>query len=222
MVSSTALAVSFSADSITPMMGGQSPVMGKLYYKDSNTYRSEAMGIVSIIKDSFVYSLVTDTKKYTVQSLTEMREQGDGKLWGDATEMVKNNKMKKVGKEKFQGYKCIIYEGDISSTEDASPLHIKLWYSKKLENMLKQEMTLPAPMGKITSHLENIKIGKQDSNLFEIPSGYTKVADMSEAMGFGNFTMPAQGEGKNQIPSEEDMKKMMDQMQNMMKNMKAQ
>lgn len=222
LVSSTAMAVSFSADSITPMMGAQSPVRGKLYFEDKNTYRSDAMGIVSIVKDSFVYSLVTDTKKYTVQSLAEMRKQSPAGVWGDAAEMIDSREMKKVGKENLQGYQCIIYEGDFSFADDTPPMHIKLWYSKKLKNMLKQEMSLPSPMGQITSHLENIKVGKQDNHLFEIPPDYVKVSDMSEAMGFGNFTMPGQGEGNNQMPSEEDMKKMMEQMQNMMKNLKPQ
>lgn len=219
ILSSTALAVSFSADSITPMLTGQRPEIGKLYYQNSNLYRSEAMGIISIVKESSVYSLVTDTKKYTVESLDELRKKSPISVWGDAMDMIKKNKMKKVGKEKLQGYKCVIYEGDMMFPGSQTTMRVKIWYSKKLKNILKQEMKLPAPMGVVSSHLENITIGKQSSSLFDVPAGYTQVKDLEEAMGMGNFGMSPGGGKDNQMPSEEDMKKMMEQMQNMMKNM---
>ena len=69
--------------------------------------------------------------------------------------------MKKIGKEKVQGYKCTIYEGDMQFSPQQPSMHMKIWYSDKLKNMLKQEATFPAPMGQIVTYLENIKTGKQ-------------------------------------------------------------
>ena len=217
MITSTAMATSFSADTVMEMNG---PTMGKMYYQDSKTFRSEGMGVISIVKGPLVYSIVTDTKKYVVMKLDDLRQENPMGAWVDATELIKSNKMEKIGKETLQGYKCTIYEGDMQFAPQQPSMHMKIWYSEKLKNMLKQEATFPAPMGQIVTYLKNIKTGKQDSSLFEVPPGYTKVNDMLEAMGMGamgNFEMPSMGSDGGQMPSKEDMKKMMEQMQDMMK-----
>ncbi len=211
---STALTVEFSADIFTQGFGED---RGKLYFKDNETHRSEILGIINITKAPSVYQLFTDTKKYTVQSLTDLRKQNPMGDYGSFKEMIKKNNLKKVGKEKLEGYKCNIYEGQVNINADQPPVPIKIWYSKKLKVPVKQEMTLAAPMGKIVSLMSNIKTGKQDPALFEIPAGYEKVSSTEEAMGIGNFQLPSMGGNSGQTPSEEDMKKMMEQMQKLMK-----
>lgn len=220
---SVAWGVSFSADVVTPEAMGMSD-RGKFYFKESNTFRTDGMGMININKGEMVYAIVTDTKKYVVMTVEDTKKENPIGAWGDAMDVVKRNNMKKVGKEVVSGYSCVVYEGKVLFHEQQPPALMKMWYSKKIKNMIKQEVTM-MPLGKIVTYLENIKIGKQEDSLFEVPQGYTKVDDMAEAMGmgaFGGMQMPGmggEGEKNGQMPSEEDMKKMMEQMQSMMKKM---
>ncbi|MCP3892020.1 MAG: DUF4412 domain-containing protein [Desulfobulbaceae bacterium] len=209
-------AVEFSAEMVTEMNG---QMRGDMYYKDSRTYRSESMGIISIVTKGKVYMLVTETRKYTVSTLDELQKDSPMAGWGDAMTIVKQNQMKKIGSEKIQGYRCDIYQGNITFSSEHPPMEMKFWYAKKLNNMLKQEAKMGPPVGTIRSYVENIKVGKQDSKLFKVPEGFTKVDSMVEAMGMPSMEMPPMGAKQGEMPSEEDMKKMMEQMQNMMKKM---
>jgi hypothetical protein len=211
---SPVLAVEFSADIVTQ---GFVESRGKIYFKDIELHRSEGLGMINITKSPVVYQLVTDTKKYTVQNLDDQRKENPMGDFGNIKEMVEKNNLKETGKEKIEGFPCVIYEGKVKIDDEAPPVPMKIWYSEKLEVPVKQEMTLGAPMGKIVSLLNNIKIGKQNSSLFDIPPGYEKVNSMEEAMGMGNFQMPAMGGESGQGPSEEDMKKMMEKMEQMMR-----
>lgn len=211
---STVFAAEFSADIVTQGLGSST---GKIYYKDNDNNRSEAMGMINIIKAPNIYQLVTDTKKYTVQKLEDLRKKNPMSDYGNIKDMIKRNNLKKVGKEKIQGFKCIIYEGTINVSEQQPAIPTKIWYSKELSVAVRQEMTLAAPMGKIVSGMSNIKLGKQDKNLFKIPADYKKVNSLQEAMGVGSLTLPTMGGNGSKSPSKEDMKKMMEQMQEMIK-----
>ena len=213
---SSAAAVEFSADIISEVNG---PITGKMYYKSTDTYRSDSMGMINIVNGPLAYMIVPDTKKYKVSNLEELSEKSPMGAVGDVMEMIKKNNLKKIGKEKIEGYSCVIYEGIVHFSDDQPPMYMKLWYSKKLKNTLKQEVTLPAPAGKMISYIENIKLGKQDDSLFEIPKGYTKVDTMVEAMGMGDMQMPAIDVKKGEMPSEEDREKMMEYIEKMMKKM---
>jgi hypothetical protein len=210
---SPVLAVEFSADIVTQ---GFVESRGKIYFKNIELHRSEGMGMINITKSPAVYQLVTDTKKYTVQNLDDQQQENPMGDFGNIKELVEKNNLKEIGKETIEGFPCVIYAGKVK-IDDAPPVPMKIWYSEKLEVPVKQEMTLGAPMGKIVSLLNNIKIGKQNSSLFDIPPGYEKVNSMEEAMGMGNFQMPAMGGESGQGPSEEDMQKMMEKMEQMMR-----
>ncbi|MEA3491125.1 MAG: hypothetical protein U9R27_04420 [Campylobacterota bacterium] len=185
IVVSTVIGVEFSADEVTAMAGG---VKGKIYYKNSTTRRNESMGMIMILKYPSMYQIFTNTKKYIALDMEEELNKSKNPMAGlSFEEIVKKNDMKKVGSETIQDFDCIIYEGDFALSEKIPPMHMKIWYSQKLEYALKVDMTLPAPMGTISSHIENIKVEKQADALFEIPSGYTKVDTIQEAMGIPNF-----------------------------------
>lgn len=223
-LSSTAGAVSFSADVMNSSFIGK-PDVGKFYFKDKTTYRSEGMGMTHIVKGDDVYVLVSDTMKYVVNSLEELRKVSPVSVWGDAMEMVTQNNMEKVGKEILQGYDCQIYGGKILFHESMPAMEMKLWYAKELETMIKQEAAMPSPMGTLTTHFENIKIGKLDSSLFEVPKDYSKAEDMTEAMGIDEKDLiqpPAAVQGKGKMPNKEDMEKMMEQMKQMMEQVQKQ
>jgi len=193
---------------------------GKIYYKNDTTHRSEAMGMIHITKDPYVYTLVENTKKYTVQNLDELRKQNPMADYGNIEKMITRNNLRKIGTEELQGYKCVIYEGQIDIGTEHPPVPTKIWYSKKLQIPVRHEMEMDPPMGKIVTQLENITREKLESSLFDIPAGYEQVNSMQEAMGMGSFQMPSMGNQENgQAPSAEDMEQMMEQMQDMMKQM---
>ena len=184
-IASTTVAAEFSADEIATMAGN---IGGKIYYKNSNIHRHESMGMIRIINLPVIYQLFPNTKKYTVSNINELTSKNP-MANPNFEDMIKKNNMKKVGTATIQSFKCNIYEGDINFTKNQPPMHMKFWYSKKLEYAIKTSMTLPAPMGTVSSHLENIKVGKQPDNLFKIPPGYSKVKSIQEAMGMGMGNM---------------------------------
>ena len=180
---SAVIAVEFSADEVTVMAG---EIKGKIYYRNTTTHRNETMGMIMILKYPSMYQIFTDTKKYIVLNMEEALNKSKNPMAGlSFEEIIKKNNMKKIGTETIQDFDCVIYEGEFTFSEKMPPMHMKIWYSENLEYGLKMDMTLPAPMGTMSSHLENIKIEKQADALFEIPSGYTKVDSIQEAMGMG-------------------------------------
>ncbi len=216
-------ATEFSADMISQMATGN--IAGKIYFKNPDVTRSEMMGMISITKRPIVYQLFASTKKYFVSSIDELKDKNPIADAGDFASWIKQNNMKNTGKESMSGYKCQIYEGEYRTEQSQPPMHMKIWYSKKLNYPIKTEMTLPPPMGKVTSYLENIKPGKLPQSLFVIPGGYTKAASMEEAMGMPDMgalmdnitTGGAPSEEK--MPSKEEMGEMMEKMKEMMKQM---
>ena len=182
---STTMAVEFSADEVTEITGG---MKGKIYYKNPKTRRNEIMGMIMILKYPSMYQIFSNTKKYIVLNMEETLNKSKNPMAGlSFDEIIKKNNMKKVGIETFQNFDCIIYEGDFVFSKEVPSMHMKIWYSEKLEYSLKMDMELPAPMGTMSSHLENIKVEKQPDALFKIPSGYTKANSIQEAMGMPNF-----------------------------------
>ncbi len=182
---STTVAVEFSADEVT-MVAGE--IKGKIYYKNPKIRRNETMGMIMILKYPTMYQMFSDTKKYIVTNMEEALSKSKNPMAGLSYEdIIKNNNMKKIGTETLQNFDCIIYEGDLVFGKEVPSMHMKIWYSEKLEYGLKMDMELPAPMGTMSAHLENIKVEKQADALFEIPSGYTKADTIQEAMGLPNF-----------------------------------
>lgn len=220
-LSSIAYAAEFSADMVTEMpMGRES---GKIFHKDLDTSRTEMMGMINIMKYPNVYQLVEETRKYVVSDLEELSRENPSISIRDFDRFVKENDFKKTGSETLQGYKCDIYEGRIEFSPEPGQqpvsVFMKLWYSRDLEFSVRTESTLPPPMGKVVSYLENIKKGRQPASLFEIPSGYTRVDTLQEAMGMGaGFAMPDgfDGMSPDDMPSSEEMQDMMKRMQEMM------
>ena len=216
-------AAEFSADmSIETLVGPQS---GKLYHKNSDISRADIMGMINIMKHPYVYQVFEGTKKYVVMDLDELSKDNPAANIRDFNKFVKENSFKKVGSEILQGYKCDIWEGvlNISPEPGEMPMTVpmKLWYSKELDYPIRTESTLPPLMGgKSVSSLENIRKDRQAASLFEIPSGYSEVESVSEAMGYGPMpSMPGSG---GSMPSPEEMEQMMRMMQEMIKQQSPQ
>lgn len=220
-LASFAAAAEFSADMITETPMGRNS--GKIFYQDTDTSRTEMMGIINIMKYPDMYQLVEETRKYVVSDLEELSRENPSSNIRDFDRFVKENDFKKTGSETLQGYKCDIYEGRIDSSpepgQEPASVFMKLWYSRDLDFSLKTESTLPPPMGKVVSFIENINKGRQPSGLFEIPPGYTRVETLQEAMGMGTgFSMPEGLDGmtSEDMPSPEEMQEMIEKMQEMM------
>jgi outer membrane lipoprotein-sorting protein len=205
-----ASAAEFSADMKTIVMGMTSS--SKIYFKAPKKQRLEMMGMIIITGEPLSYELFEDTKRYVVIDEDELKENSPMADVDDFEEYFKANDFRKVGSETVAGYSCDIYEGSIQFTKDQAATEMTLWYSPKLDYPVKTEAQLPSPMsGTSVSTLENIKIGKQPSSLFELPAGYTQAQSTQEAMGMGNSPMPS-GEGSGEMPSQEEMMRMMQEM----------
>lgn len=214
-MAATATAAEFSADMITVMAGTKDT--GKIYFKPPNISRNEAMGMVIITNPPHVYHLFPQDKKYVMTDMEEAKQQNPMAGAEDFEEWVEINDLSKVGTEKIEGFRCDVYEGEVSFIENQPPVFMKFWYSKKLKYPIKSQTILQAPMGKVTNRLENIVIGSQPDSLFEIPSGFTREENLQKAMMGGGFQPPA-GQAQGQAPSQEEMDKMMRDLQEMMKN----
>ncbi len=208
-----AMSAEFSADMAMETFAGAN--IGKVYFKTPDVSRTEMMGTISIIKRPIMYQLFPDTKMYVVQNLDDIKKDNPMADASSFKEWMQNNNLKKTGSETVQGYECEIFEGDLKVDEEQPPAHLKLWYSKKLDYPIKQEIELPPPAGKMTYRLENINVASQPDSLFDIPNGYTETKNYQEAMGMG--AMPSFGGGEQDaMPSQEEIEKMM---QEMMKQM---
>ncbi|MCK8600381.1 DUF4412 domain-containing protein [Desulfoferrobacter suflitae] len=203
----------FSADLFTQTVGGTDK--GKIYFRNENISRTEMMGMISIMKRPLIYQLFTDTQKYVVTNLDEIKDRNPLADTADFEEWIGKNHLKKVGSETLQGFECDIFEGDIQFAKDHDPVHVKLWQSRELGYPIRHEGTLPEQAGTVISYLENIQTGKQADSLFEIPADYSKAKNMQEALGMGG--MPALGDyDEGQMPSQEELQKMMKEMMKMM------
>jgi len=205
----SAVSAEFSADMVMDSMAGKTT--GKLYFKNDDTTRTDMMGVVAIMKRPYIYQLFTDTRKYVVQDIEEMKKTNPALDAANLKDWIDKNNLKKTGSEKLQGYPCDIYEGDVIYGDEDPPVHIRMWHTPKLGYPLRHESVLPAPMGTVSSRLENIQLGPQPGSLFEIPEGYTEAKSAQEAMGMEG--MPSFGGAeKGQAPSREEMEKMMKEM----------
>ena len=207
-------AQAFSADMVTEMDTGS--VSGKLYVKSNQVNRNEMMGMITIMNHPHVYQVFPNTKKYHVTDVTELEKDNPMAGATDFYAWAKENNMKKTGTETVEGFACDIYEGAITvDKETGQTAPMKFWLSGKLQYPIKTQSVMPPPVGRVTTHLKNIKTGAQPAHLFAVPDGYTETASMEQAMG-----MPDMGQfSEGQMPSAEQMDGMMKQVQEMMKNM---
>ncbi len=212
-------AAEFSADITSSLPGGETT--GKLYFKDTDTSRSEMMGMIIITRQPKVYQIFPDTRKYTVTDIDEAKAKNPMLDVDDFEGWIQKNNLKEAGTETVAGYSCTIYTGEVAFSPDEPPVPMTVWYSKKLDYPVKNEATFPSPMGKVTTSLRNIQVGKQPSRLFEIPDGYTEAGSIQEAMGMGGFQMPGGGES-GQPPSRDEIERKMKEMREKMKEMQGQ
>jgi len=217
-LAASSFAIEFSADTISQLATGS--VKGKVFFKSPDVFRNEMPGMVIIVDRPRAYQLFANTKKYHLSNTDEMKKKNPMAGIGDFKTWVKKNNLKRIGKESIEDYSCEIYEGAIKTDGSQNPIHMKLWYSKKLNYPVKTEIILPPPMGTMTTSLENITTGDLPKSLFTIPADYAKAGSIQEAMGMpdmGSFLK--KGGTENHIPSQKEREEMMNKIQEMMKQM---
>ena len=158
----------FSADSVTKV-GGMT--QKATTYVDNGKWRMEAETpggkMITFVREDkkVVWLLMPDQKMYMEQALSEeqMAMTKADKLPGEI-------KRENQGKETMNGVECIKYMVAYKPNPNGPELSIYQWLTKD---------NIPVKMsdvnGKWTSEYVNLKRGKQDASLFEIPEGFKKL-----------------------------------------------
>jgi outer membrane lipoprotein-sorting protein len=165
--SSVALSAEFSADLIQKTAG--MTTKGKVYIKgnkmrmEMETPAGKSINLMDI-GTGLMQMLQPEQKMYF-----EMQTPEAGVVkTDDALDKIADKKH--VGTEKVNGYKCDKYE---IIYHDRSLGKMSQWFSKKLNYPIK--IIYNGPQGEMVVEYKNIKQGKVDSSLFEIPPGYEKM-----------------------------------------------
>ncbi len=165
--SSVALSAEFSADLIQKTAG--MTTKGKVYIKgnkmrmEMDTPAGKSINLMDI-GTGLMQMLQPEQKMYF-----EMETPEAGVVKTDEA-LDKIADKKHVGTEKVNGYKCDKYE---IIYHDRSLGKMSQWFSKKLNYPIK--IIYNGPQGEMVVEYKNIKQGKVDSSLFEIPPGYEKM-----------------------------------------------
>jgi hypothetical protein len=173
----------YTADQVTMGADGKPIKQGKVYFSGGKMRMDDVMpqsGVKLVmiyrgdLKKNFM--LNTDKKTYTERELDEQE------MTGDIMSMapVKNRKERMLGEETVSGYRCskkeIEAEIEVMGIKKAS--RSVVWQSPKFDLPLRTR----SESGHVTE-LRNIQEEKPAAALFEVPAGYSKVADMMELMG---------------------------------------
>ena len=165
--SSVALSAESSADLIQKTAG--MTTKGKVYIKgnkmrmEMETPAGKSINLMDI-DTGLMQMLQPEQKMYF-----EMQTPEAGVVKTDEA-LDKIADKKHVGTEKVNGYKCDKYE---IIYHDRSLGKMSQWFSKKLNYPIK--IIYNGPQGEMVVEYKNIKQGKVDSSLFEIPPGYEKM-----------------------------------------------
>jgi len=191
-----ALAAEFSADMVQTR--GSETNQGKFYLKgDKHRMEMKEAGqstiIIVDVAGKKSYMLNPETKTY--MDLSAMGMGGGQTQTPSEEELKKLGEWKNAGTETVNGYEC---EKKIFVYKDKSMGEMTHWISKKLSYPIK--MFYQARGMTMITEYKNIKEGKVDDKLFQIPPGYQKMA----MPGMGGGRMPMGSAGSDDEEDEED------------------
>ncbi|MBK7973878.1 MAG: DUF4412 domain-containing protein [Deltaproteobacteria bacterium] len=226
--------VDFSADSMTHLKGMNVPsqpgqpaakdmdIPGKMYQSGEKSRQEVSMGgmqqtIINRRDKKVVWMIMPAQKSY-------MEFNADDPKMGkkeDFQNFWKSHdaKMEKIGKEDVNGVETTHSKVTIASaTPDGHAFSGEVWLTK--DNIPMRMKTSPSSGGEVVMELSNLKVGKQDPSLFEVPEGYNKM-QMPDLSGMAGAMQGSQAPGgaKGQMTPEqmkqlqEQLKKQMEQMQ---------
>jgi len=164
--SSTALAIEFSADTITTMKGGQK-VAGKMYFKPDkfrmDMKTNEDMIMITRIDKKVVWNIMIKQKSYMempfdLKNNPKVEEKYPGEI-----------ERKEVGRETIDGHPTTKYL--ITYKIDDKKNQVYQWLATDIKFPIKTA----GVDGSWTQEFRNVKMVAQPDNLFGIPPGYTKM-----------------------------------------------
>lgn len=166
----SSFAAEFSADVV--ITGQNMTVKTKLYVKGKNVRQEmsqQGMNQAQIMRmdKKVMWMLMPDQKMYMEMPLTSNNE----KLPGTEENIDTKADKKELGRETVNGYDC---KKTQYIFHDKSQGTMTQWISEKLDFPVKAEMD--GPNGRTTIDYKNIKEEKLADSLFEVPSGYQKMA----------------------------------------------
>ena len=171
--------VEYEADQHMHMeSGGQSfDMVSKIYSAKDRERREHSFGggksVMILRRDKRVtWTLIPQAKRYQEHAMGEAGTKGNrAPDWGESGDV----QLDKVGPARLNGQKTTKYVATVSNP-DGSKSRGAVWLTKD-DIPVKVEGTFYRHGVKSTFRieLENLKIGKQDPALFEIPAGYAKL-----------------------------------------------
>lgn len=141
-------------------------VSSKMFVSDQKSRMESAMGgqqmvMITRLDKKVAYHLMPAQKSYM-----EMQMPSEApKQFGPPPDA----KWEKKGSEKINGVNCEKYEASFQSQGAPQPVKVMHWVRKDNQTLVRV-----SNMGS-TTDWKNLKEGKQDPSLFEVPSGYKKV-----------------------------------------------
>lgn len=163
-IAGTALALDFSADTVTTT--GQHKVSGKIYYTDDK-FRTDIkspqdMTMIARQDKKVVWNIMHDQKMYMEMPIREENKPRVNKEFEGEIER------KLIGKETIDGHPIEKYLITYKVRDNTNQVY--QWIATDINFPIKTEDV----DGKFTQEYKNIKMGKQDDSLFEVPAGYKK------------------------------------------------
>jgi hypothetical protein len=147
----------------------QTPMQAKIYVS-GDTYRLESqMGeeqMVLIHKEDATYAVNSALKQYKVFKGKIENFVNPIVAWENT---IKDMQVNQAGEETLNGYQCKLYK---YKYEDDPAIVMEIWLADALNFFVKQ--VFHAADGDAVMTLSNIKEGKLDPALFEIPADYTE------------------------------------------------
>jgi hypothetical protein len=171
----------FTADQVTVGADGKILSQSKVYFSGGKMRLEDAMPqsgtkLIMISRGDLkkMYMINADKKSYTETEVDE------NEFSGLAMSHVKSRKEKALGEETVNGYRCAKkeIEAQVEVMGFKSTSRTVVWQSPKFDMPLRTR----GEDGHVTE-LRNIQEAKPASDLFEVPAGHSRVANMMELMG---------------------------------------
>lgn len=148
-------------------------------------------GIVTIaLADAKKTIMINTTTKVYSEQITQERDQMPSMYDPDVV-----FEKKKVGNETIDGHPCVKYDSVYYRKSKPDEKHKAIiWEAQDLKEFpIQMEITVPANPkypgsgGKMVMKYKDVKLGVATASMFEVPSGYKKVNNPQEVMGFGGM-----------------------------------
>lgn len=186
----------YSADGVvTSMAGGVvvSRIESKIYNSDTATRTETDMPMMGVATDGPTISMIIIDRRdlgVSWQLFPKSKKYIENKTVTDPSEGMPtmnlhdiiysgDYKMEKVGTEEVNGYECDKY---ILNPNTPTLSNITIWSAKKLDGVIIKTLVEMSEGSSMTNELFNVKAGRPDASLFEVPGDYMKATEAEIGM----------------------------------------